>query len=158
MAKGKRPKDDSQSSLEDFFSSSETDESDEQVSASEEEENPESTESLGEEVDDEEEPEEEEETLEELRVGERDIKDDLPPSYLLSIDYAGAQRKAFARLYNPADRRVYFWFDNTGHQPYCYTDFPVQVAEQKIGSHGGYVRSESIELTDLLRDETVTMT
>jgi DNA polymerase I len=32
------------------------------------------------------------------------------------------------------------------------------VAEQKIGSHGGYVRSESVELTDLLRDEDVTMT
>ncbi len=157
MAKDKQPKDDSQSSLEDFFSSSESEESDEPVSVSEEE-NPKDIESLGEETDDEDTPDEAEETVTEIRVGERDSPDSLPPSYLLSIDYAGAQRKAFARLYNPADKRVYFWFDNTGHQPYCYTDFPVQVAEQKIGNHGGYVRSESVELTDLLRDETVTMT
>jgi len=157
LAKGKQPKDDSQSSLEDFFSSSETEESEEQVEDAEEESlgNPES---LGEGVNDEDAPEEVEETVTELRVGEREAPDDLPPSYLLSVDYAGAQRKAFARLYNPADKRVYFWFDNTGHQPYCYTDFPVQVAEQKIGSHGGYVRSESVELIDLLRDEPVTMT
>ncbi|MFX1603637.1 MAG: 3'-5' exonuclease, partial [Promethearchaeota archaeon] len=156
--KGKQPKDDSQSSLEDFFSSSESEEPEEQAEAPEAEETPNDTEPLGEDVDVEDAPDEAEETVTELRVGEREAPDDLSPSYLLSIDYAGAQRKAFARLYNPADKRVYFWFDNTGHQPYCYTDFPVQVAEQKIGSHGGYVRSESVELTDLLRDEPVTMT
>ncbi|UCH03837.1 MAG: type B DNA-directed DNA polymerase [Candidatus Thorarchaeota archaeon] len=155
--KGKQPKDDSQSSLEDFFSSSEDEESEEQAEVSDEE-TPNNTEPLGEEVDAEYAPDEAEETVTELRVGEREAPDDLSPSYLLSIDYAGAQRKAFARLYNPTDKRVYFWFDNTGHQPYCYTDFPVQVAEQKIGNHGGYVRSESVELTDLLRDEPVTMT
>lgn len=103
-------------------------------------------------------PDDLEEIVTEIKVGERETPRNLPPSYLLSVDYAGAQRKAFARLYNPEDKRIYFWFDNTGHQPYCYTDYPPEVAERKIGRHGGFVRSESVDLTDLLRDETVKMT
>jgi DNA polymerase I len=158
LAKDKQPKDDSQSSLEDFFSSSETEESDEQVEVIQEEEAATPTNSSDDEPEDEDALDEPEVAIAEVRVGERESPNDLSASYLLSVDYAGAQRRAFVRLYNPVDKKVYFWFDNTGHQPYCYTDFPVQVAEQKIGTHGGYVRSESVELTDLLRDEPVTMT
>ncbi|MFW9799777.1 MAG: 3'-5' exonuclease, partial [Candidatus Thorarchaeota archaeon] len=171
MEKDKRPEDDSQSSLEDFFDSSEVDESEEPseeplkedglaAAESQIEQATESHNTLSEEEDTEDIVmiDETEETVSELRVGERETPTDLAPSYLLSVDYAGAQRKAFARLYNPDDKRIYFWFDNTGHQPYCYTDYPVQIAEQKIGRHGGFIRSEEVELVDLLRDEPVKMT
>ncbi|MFW9846077.1 MAG: hypothetical protein ACFFD6_04990, partial [Candidatus Thorarchaeota archaeon] len=169
--KGKRPADDSQATLEDFFSSNEAeDESrseeliDESESASNK--NQESSESnassLNQEneldTNDEEPVDDEEEVVTEVRVGEREVPENLDSSYLLSIDYAGAQKKAFARLYNPDDKKIYFWFDNTGHLPYCYTDLPPQAAESRIGKHGGFVRTEGVELTDLLRDEPVKMT
>ncbi|MHA1959967.1 MAG: DNA-directed DNA polymerase I [Candidatus Thorarchaeota archaeon] len=92
------------------------------------------------------------------RVGTVDTPKDLPPSYLLSVDYAGPERKAVIRLYNPETKKIYFWFDNTGHQPYCYTDLTVQAAESAAKRHQGFVRAEEIELTDLLGDKTRRMT
>ncbi|MHA2040983.1 MAG: DNA-directed DNA polymerase I [Candidatus Thorarchaeota archaeon] len=168
--KDKRPSDDQQASLEDFFGPDVEEEEESEiveppqeappVSSSDEQpidENESNENDLD--VDDEEIPADDlEEFVTEIKVGEMETPSDLPPSYLLSVDYAGAQRKAFARLYNPADKKIYFWFDNTGHKPYCYTDYPPDVAEKKIGSHRGFVRSERVELTDLLRDEPVKMT
>ncbi|MFW9884031.1 MAG: DNA-directed DNA polymerase I [Candidatus Thorarchaeota archaeon] len=167
--KDKRPTDDQQASLEDFFAADiEEDEPeiveppqdeprnslpDHHIDESEVAED----DDLGTE-DEELPPDDTVEVVTEIKVGERETPINLPPSYLLSVDYAGTQRKAFARLYNPDDRRIYFWFDNTGHQPYCYTDYPPAEAKRMIGRHQGFVRSERVELTDLLRDEQVKMT
>ena len=63
-----------------------------------------------------------------------------------------------ARLYHPDTKKVYFWFDNTGHKPYCYTDWPVQAVETTARKNPGFVRAESVELHDLLKDEPVKMT
>ncbi|NHI83774.1 MAG: DNA-directed DNA polymerase I [Candidatus Thorarchaeota archaeon] len=104
------------------------------------------------------EEEEEEEIVAPLKAQEQDRPTDLPPSYLLSVDYSGSENCAFARLYEPKSKRIHFWFDNRGHKPYCYTDYPVQVVEEKTGSHRGFVRVEEVPLTDLLRDTTVKMT
>ncbi|MHA2139913.1 MAG: DNA-directed DNA polymerase I [Candidatus Thorarchaeota archaeon] len=165
--KDKRPTDDQQASLEDFFGS---DEEDEQASVDSPHDAPpiltpeqemdedKVTENNDSDPEDEVLPDDTEEMVTEIKVGDRETPSNLPPSYLLSVDYAGAQRKAFARLYNPNDKKIYFWFDNTGHKPYCYTDYPPDVAEKKIGPHRGFIRSERVELTDLLRDEPVRMT
>ena len=82
----------------------------------------------------------------------------LPPSFVLSVDYSGQHNKAIVRLYDPENERTVFWLDNTGHQPYCYTDLPPQVAEYKARQNRGFVRTETVELRDLLHDKTVTMT
>ncbi len=82
----------------------------------------------------------------------------LPPSFVLSIDYNGQQNKAMVRLYRPDTEETVFWFDNTNHQPYCYTDLPPQAAEYKARQNRGFVRTETVKLQDLLRDKTVTMT
>jgi DNA polymerase I len=63
-----------------------------------------------------------------------------------------------ARLYHPDTKRVYFWFDNTGHKPYCYTDWPPQAVESSARKNPGFIRAERVELHDLLKDEPVTMT
>ncbi len=81
-----------------------------------------------------------------------------PPSFLLSVDYSGQHNRAIVRLFNPETRETVFWLDNTGHQPYCYTDYPPQVAEMKAKAHPGFVRTETVRLHDLLRDQEVTMT
>ncbi|UCE10166.1 MAG: DNA-directed DNA polymerase I [Candidatus Thorarchaeota archaeon] len=92
------------------------------------------------------------------RVGKLDTPKDLPPSYLLSVDYAGPERKAIIRLYNPEKKKIYFWFDNTGHKPFCYTDLPVQAAESIARRHQGFISAEEVELIDLLSDEKRKMT
>ncbi len=101
-----------------------------------------------------------EELTMDLTVGTRSVPKNLSPSILLSVDYDGAQNKAVARLYNPDTKEIYFWFDNTNHKPYCYTDFPAQTVESMPGirNNRGFVRAESVDLVDLLRDRPVTMT
>ena len=82
----------------------------------------------------------------------------LPPSFLLSIDYEGYQKKAKAQLYNPETKKMNFWYDTSGHQPYCYSDIPPQVVESKVKLNRGFLRTETVEIQDLLRDETRIMT
>ncbi len=91
-------------------------------------------------------------------AGLREEPENLDPSYLLSVDYDGSQKKAIARLYNPETEKVYFWHDNTGHLPYCFTDLPPQTAEKKVRNHRGFVSLESETVQDLLRDESREMT
>ena len=91
-------------------------------------------------------------------VEESDTPENLPPSFLLSIDYSGVHNKAMARLYRPDNKKVYFWFDNTGHKPYCYTDWPPEAVETTARKNPGFLRAETVELHDLLKDEPVKMT
>ena len=81
------------------------------------------------------------------------------PSYLLSVDYIGGNlKKAVVKLYDPVSKQIKLWYDNTGHKPYCYTDYPPQVVESKVGNHRGYVGSQVVQVQDLLRDESRQMT
>jgi DNA polymerase I len=149
--------DDGQSSLEDFFSASEEPTSEVEAEEAENDtSSPESNspENMTEEPSDE--PDESE--VVQIKVGKRELPTDLPPSFLLSIEYSGPDNKAIARLYRPDTKEVFFWLDNTGHKPYFYTDFPPQVVQSTAGKHRGFVAAEKVELHDLLRDESVTMT
>ncbi|MFW9794181.1 MAG: 3'-5' exonuclease, partial [Candidatus Thorarchaeota archaeon] len=100
----------------------------------------------------------EEEEILDVHVGKTGSPDNLPPSFLLSVDYSGTHNKAIARLYRPDTKEVFFWIDNTGHKPYCYTDWPPQAVKSVVGRHQGFVGTETVELHDLLRDEPVKMT
>jgi DNA polymerase I len=93
-----------------------------------------------------------------INIGEIETPTNLPPSFLLSIDYSGPMNKAVARLYEPKTKKVYFWIDNTNHKPYLYTDWPPQVVESKVKNNPGFVKTETIQLHDLLHDKQVTMT
>ncbi|MDF1539446.1 MAG: DNA polymerase domain-containing protein [Candidatus Thorarchaeota archaeon] len=91
-------------------------------------------------------------------AGHRETPRNLGPSYLLSVDYEGYLKKAVIRLYDPASKTIQLWYDNTGHKPYLYTDFPSQVVQNKVGNHRGYFGSKDVELRDLLRDTSRKMT
>ncbi|MCK5303119.1 MAG: hypothetical protein KAJ96_08255, partial [Candidatus Thorarchaeota archaeon] len=94
------------------------------------------------------------------KVGYRDMPKNLPTSFLLSIDYDRDANKAIASLYNPETKKIHFWTDNSGHKPYMYTDLSEQEVKKIKGirGHRGFIRTEAVELTDLLRDEQVAMT
>jgi DNA polymerase, archaea type len=86
--------------------------------------------------------------------------DNLPASYFVSATYDGRQRKAVVKLYEPESGNIYFWYDNTGHQPYCLTNLsPKQLdAMPRVINHPGYDRTEPIELFDPLLDKKVKVT
>ena len=158
LTKDEQPVDENQSSLEDYFTQSEDIEdspSDIDTNASNKD-NPSATKDDSTQTDNV--TNDEEEPPLDVPVEDSETPTNLPPSFLLSIDYSGAHNKAMARLYHPDTKKVYFWFDNTGHKPYCYTDWPVQAVETTARKNPGFVRAESVELHDLLKDEPVKMT
>ena len=86
--------------------------------------------------------------------------DDLPPAYFVSASYDGRQRKAVVKLYEPEEGKIYFWYDNTGHKPYCLTNLSQYELEKmdRVVKHEGYDHCESVELFDPLLDRKVTVT
>ncbi|OLS31162.1 MAG: DNA polymerase 1 [Candidatus Thorarchaeota archaeon AB_25] len=157
LPKDEQPADENQSSLEDYFTQSEEPmiDSEGPPSDSPNSDNPSSQNDNSSTAND---VTEEEDATIEVSVGDRDTPENLPPSFLLSVDYSGALNKAVARLYRPDNKQVYFWVDNTGHKPYCYTDWPPQAVESSARKNPGFLRAEAVELHDLLKDESVKMT
>lgn len=80
--------------------------------------------------------------------------ENVPPSYFVSINYDGDKRKCFIRLYEPKTHRIYFWYDNTNHQPYCFSDQPASQLQQnpQVVKNFGFDRFETVEKYDALRD------
>jgi len=84
----------------------------------------------------------------------------LPPSYFVSATYDGDREAACVKLYEPKSERIYFWYDNTGHKPYLFTNLPPEELG-KIGRlmmHPGFDHFETVEKYDALHDRKVTVT
>jgi len=81
-------------------------------------------------------------------------------SIVLSVDYDGVEGCAYVKLYCLEDGMVYFWYDNTGHKPYCLTDMSLEEVKRipDIASHRGLKGFEEVKLYDALNDEEKVMT
>jgi DNA polymerase I len=86
--------------------------------------------------------------------------ENLPPSYFVSTTYDGRSRKALIKLYEPKSGQIYFWYDNTGHKPYCLTNLaPTQLAKiPRLMSHEGFNHFEIQEKYDALLDKKIHVT
>src|SRR3990170_1847791 len=86
--------------------------------------------------------------------------ENLPPSYLVSAFYDGRQRKAVLKLYEPASGRIYFWYDNTGHKPYCLTNLsPTELKKiPRLMEHPGLDRFALEERFDPLSFKKIQVT
>ncbi len=84
----------------------------------------------------------------------------LPPSYLVSATYDGKTRKALIKLYEPTSGQVYFWYDSTGHKPYCLTNLsPYELGKiSRLTRHPGFDSFEIVEKFDPLLDRKVKVT
>ena len=86
--------------------------------------------------------------------------ENLPLSYFVSASYDGRSRKAFIKLYEPISGKIYFWYDNTGHKPYCLTN----LSQRELGKidrlmrHEGFDHLEPVEKFDPLLDKKVQVT
>ena len=81
----------------------------------------------------------------------------LPPSYFVSASYDGRQKKAVIKLYEPESGEIYFWYDNTGHKPYCLTNLSLNKLEKfdRITSHEGFYAFEKIKKFDPLENKVI---
>ena len=86
--------------------------------------------------------------------------ENLPPSYFVSATYDGRQRKAVIKLYEPTSGRIYFWYDNTGHKPYCLTNLSPSALEkiQRLMEHPGLDHFAQEERFDPLSFKNVQVT
>jgi DNA polymerase I len=86
--------------------------------------------------------------------------ENLPPSYFVSASYDGRQKKAVIKLYEPESGRIFFWYDNTGHKPYCLTNLSQYELEKidRLVNHEGFNRFEILEKFDPLNDKKVKVT
>jgi len=84
----------------------------------------------------------------------------IPPSYLVSIGYDGSLRKCFLRLYEPKSHKIYFWFDDSGHKPYCYSKQSVGELQKvdAVARNPGFDHFEEETKFDALGSQQVRVT
>lgn len=83
------------------------------------------------------------------------------PCLLLSVVYDGESGRALLKLYDFEGRRIYYWYDSTGHKPYCLSDLPPDEIVEKypdVVRHRGFDHFETVKKYDLLRDRPVVLT
>lgn len=85
---------------------------------------------------------------------------DLPPSYFVSATYDGRRRSACIKLYEPESERIFFWYDTTGHKPYCLTNLTPSELEKidRLKLHSGFDHFETVRKYDALLDQEITVT
>lgn len=82
---------------------------------------------------------------------------ELEPSLLVSATYNGDSKRAILKFYNPTDQRIYLWYDNTDHKPYCYTK--MRPEELSVLSERKDIRAIETETKyDILNDREITLT
>ena len=85
---------------------------------------------------------------------------ELPASYFVSATYDGRKGCVVLKLYEPESGKIHFWYDTTGHKPYCFTDLSTSELKKikRLVAHPGFDHFESIEKYDPLLDRRKTIT
>ena len=90
-----------------------------------------------------------------------DNEKEVASGILLSVGYDGAKGCAYAKLYNPENRKIFIWYDEEKtHRPYLLTDLSREELEKipDVINHKGLIGFGEVEKYDPLRDQWVKMT
>lgn len=84
----------------------------------------------------------------------------IPPSYLVSIGYDGSLRKCFLRFYDPDSHKIYFWYDDSGHKPYCYSKQSIEELQkiEAVARNPGFDHFAGESKFDALRGQQIKVT
>jgi DNA polymerase, archaea type len=84
----------------------------------------------------------------------------LSPCYFVSAFYDGRQKKVVVKLYEPVSGNLYFWYDNTGHKPYCLTNLSAGDLKKfgRIVNHEGFDSFVEETKFDPLKNENIKVT
>src|SRR2546428_1341100 len=88
------------------------------------------------------------------------IPQELAESYFVGAGYDGERRAVYLNLYEPKSQKIHFWYDNTGHTPYCLSKETRDTLEknQNLVRHPGFVRFESSKRFDALKGQEIPVT
>ena len=88
------------------------------------------------------------------------IPQDLAESYFIGAGYDGERRSVYLKLYEPKSQKIHFWYDNTGHVPYCLSKEPVASLQKNHGivKHPGFLRFEQSNRFDALEGKQIPVT
>ncbi len=88
------------------------------------------------------------------------IPQDLAESYFIGAGYDGERRAVYLKLYEPKSQQIHFWYDNTGHVPYCLSKEPVASLQKNHGivKHPGFLRFEQSNRFDALEGKQIPVT
>jgi len=79
----------------------------------------------------------------------------LPPSYLLDVKYDGKIEKAYVKLLNLEDGKIYRWYDNTGHLPYLITTTNKNDIEKLLKNEKDYVDAYARFYDEILSSDVI---
>jgi len=88
------------------------------------------------------------------------IPQDLAESYFIGAGYDGERRVVYLKLYEPKSQKIHFWYDNTGHVPYCLSKEPVASLQKNQGivKHQGFLKFEQSNRFDALEGKQIPVT
>ena len=88
------------------------------------------------------------------------IPQELAESYFVGAGYDGERRAVYLKLYEPKSQKIHFWYDNTGHTPYCLSkELPEKLEKnQSLVRHPGFVKFEGSKRFDALKGEDIPVT
>ena len=91
-----------------------------------------------------------------LDIGESANPENMPPAMLVSAAYDGTAKKALLKFYEPGSQRLYLWWDETGHKPYCYSMLePADLAA--IGRRRDILGIRQVKKRSMMDDTTLTL-
>src|SRR3989441_4902541 len=85
---------------------------------------------------------------------------EMAQSYFAGAGYDGERRAVYLKLYDPQTERIQFWYDNTGHTPYCLSkDSPENLRKNKeLMNHPGLLGLEPARRFDALEGKDIPVT
>src|SRR2546425_10537742 len=85
---------------------------------------------------------------------------EMAQSYFAGSGYDAERRAVYLKLYDPQTERIQFWYDNTGHTPYCLSkDSPENLRKNKeLMNHPGLLGLEPARRFDALEGKDIPVT
>lgn len=81
---------------------------------------------------------------------------ELEEGLLVSATYDGDKRIAVLKFYDRKKERIWLWYDNSGHKPYCYTKLSMEDIKD-VSKRKDVLAITEEEKLDLLEDRKITV-
>jgi len=85
------------------------------------------------------------------------IPSNLSESYFVGAGYDGEKRVVYVKLYEPQTHEIHFWYDSSGHLPYCLSKkTPEDLRRvELLTRHPGFLRIEKATRYDALEGRVI---
>src|SRR6266581_2862572 len=92
-----------------------------------------------------------------LQVLRPSIPSNLSESYFVGAGYDGEKRVVYVKLYEPQTHKIHFWYDSSGHLPYCLSKkTPEDLRKvELLTRHPGFLRIEKATRYDALEGRVI---